>query len=87
MIGNNGAGISLIEFVRASERRVMVNEAQPGLPHSSLVLRLSPLRTTTGSTHWPASALQASSPWATPPSGARRRHTTHRIGSVQVPID
>jgi len=28
-----------IEFVRSSERCVMVNEAQPDLPHSSLVLR------------------------------------------------
>ncbi|MGX7828724.1 MOSC domain-containing protein [Actinokineospora sp. 24-640] len=28
-----------IEFVRSSERCVMVNEAQPALPHSPLVLK------------------------------------------------
>jgi uncharacterized protein YcbX len=32
-------GRTRIEFVRASERCVMVNEAQPDLPHSSLVLK------------------------------------------------
>lgn len=28
-----------MEFVRSSERCVMVNEEQPGLPHSAQVLR------------------------------------------------
>jgi uncharacterized protein len=32
-------GGTRVEFVRSSERCVMVNEAQPGLPRSSLVLR------------------------------------------------
>lgn len=33
-------GTTRVGFVRASERCVMVNEAQPGLPHSSAVLKV-----------------------------------------------